>query len=697
MSFLNPWALIFGLLAAGTPFVIHFLTKPRPKAKPLSTIRFVFESIQQRRSRHRLRDFLVLLLRVLAIAMIALAIARPQWRESVIASPNSEVDIARVVILDVSQSMEAGRGGNQPIERSRAVADRYLQQQTGLVAGLILTAASAEPVFDQFSANFAVLRQTVRNVQPKPQSANAMSAINIAADLLSKTDERMKRELVVISDFQRSDWGGIRFDALPSDTAVQMESVALQQSNNLGVLDIRTSDRVVVGEPFSCEVEVGNFSEIERPIKCSLRIGTTTRTVEQTLPLGQSTITFELELSQPGWKTGIAQLISAEDDLPTDDTRPWVLKVADKPKVVLLSAQNANARPSSGYYLDRAIGFLVGRSADQGLTRLHPQTDDIDAVEDADVLVIDRPGRLSSTLVKRIATSLRRGQGLLYVVSELADGVNISAIEKELGASMQLPVRFVPPAGRRARRNLSVFEVSRRESPFDIFGDTLDSAFGMVRIGGGLGTEQTDQALKDRVLAKLSDQSALLVVSDAADGKIVILNADLEQSNLAVKPPFVPMVGELITQLLPNRDGDTESDCGQPLVRLMPPSVTLEDKLTVQPVDDWPENAEGYGTWEASSSGVLWQWPKPNECGVYQVSRAAETMMSVAVTTPATESDLATLDADTFTATGEGTRPLGFRDARETPEDDDRWWNWLLVACLCGLFCEVAVLRMFRT
>ncbi len=242
-----------------------------------------------------------------------------------------------------------------------------------------------------------------------------------------------------------------------------------------------------------------------------------------------------------------------------------------------------------------------------------------------------------------------------------------------------------------------MFEVSRREPPFEVFGDALDSAFAGVRLGGGLGTEQTEQALKDRILAKLSDQSAMLVMTDAGDGKIAVLNADLDQSNLAVQPPFVPLLGELIGNLLPATSSETEANCGEPLVRLMPPAVALEDQLTVRPVGDWPENADGYGSWEASPTGVLWQWPRPDQSGAYQVNRGNETMLSVAVTTPASESDLSTLDASVIDNTAAGTRPIGFRSARDGRDEKDHWWNWLLVACALGLVCEVVALRAFRT
>src|SRR3954454_6366021 len=105
MSLLHPWFLA-GLLAAALPVVVHYLTRPRPRVLPLSTIRFVRQAVEQRRARHRLRDFLVLLLRTAAVFLIVWAFARP-----LIASnsprPHTQSETARVVILDQSHSMAA--------------------------------------------------------------------------------------------------------------------------------------------------------------------------------------------------------------------------------------------------------------------------------------------------------------------------------------------------------------------------------------------------------------------------------------------------------------------------------------------------------------------------------------------------------------------------------------------------------------
>ncbi|HEX2473282.1 MAG TPA: BatA domain-containing protein, partial [Lacipirellulaceae bacterium] len=82
MSFLNAWAIGIGAAALLAPLAVHFLTRPRPVSFPLSTIRFLREVIEQRRARSRLRDLIVLLLRMLAVGLLAMALARPLWERA---------------------------------------------------------------------------------------------------------------------------------------------------------------------------------------------------------------------------------------------------------------------------------------------------------------------------------------------------------------------------------------------------------------------------------------------------------------------------------------------------------------------------------------------------------------------------------------------------------------------------------------
>lgn len=75
-SFLHA-AVLAGLAGVLLPILIHLLARPRPRTVVFSHLRFL-RSVQERKARSfKLRRFLLLLLRVLAVAFLVLAFSRP--------------------------------------------------------------------------------------------------------------------------------------------------------------------------------------------------------------------------------------------------------------------------------------------------------------------------------------------------------------------------------------------------------------------------------------------------------------------------------------------------------------------------------------------------------------------------------------------------------------------------------------------
>src|SRR6266567_3293899 len=146
MSFLHP-TLLFAGLAVGLPVLIHWLTRPRPIRLSLSTVRFVMQAVQQRRARHRLRDWLILLLRTLAIALLVWAFARPLWGQKPLVSPGELGNGVRIVIFDQSASMGAAVHGVTAFEKGRPLAADFLSAGGNLRVNLVLAGATPRAVF----------------------------------------------------------------------------------------------------------------------------------------------------------------------------------------------------------------------------------------------------------------------------------------------------------------------------------------------------------------------------------------------------------------------------------------------------------------------------------------------------------------------------------------------------------------------
>src|SRR5688572_3290947 len=311
MNLLHPWALAIGAAAVALPILIHWLTRPRPVTVPLSTLRFVREAVQQRRARHRLRDWIVLLLRAAAVALLAFAFARPLiGAKALVADAPGEA--VRVVILDRSQSMAAVANGVAAFERARPAAGKHLSYSPGRRVNLILAGAKPAAVFQSPSSNFGAIQEALAAAKPLPEGLNLKAALERAGEMLGRAPKEARKELVVISDFQRANWAAADFSSLPKETLIQFESAAPKDvPANLAVLKVAPQGRVEQNRETRLDVEVGNFSATPRDVQVEVNVGGATARVGGHCPAGgRSTLSGTVVLPSAGWQGGEAKCAS---------------------------------------------------------------------------------------------------------------------------------------------------------------------------------------------------------------------------------------------------------------------------------------------------------------------------------------------------------------------------------------------------
>ncbi len=156
-------------------------------------------------------------------------------------------------------------------------------------------------------------------------------------------------------------------------------------------------------------------------------------------------------------------------------------------------------------------------------------------------------------------------------------------------------------------------------------------------------------------------------------------------------------MAELTNTLLSNDKLSSKTHCGEPMVRLLGPEVKNDAKLKPHALLG-PLPTDGFGTWpwEPGQNSIVWNWPEPAGAGVYALELDAKPVAVVATAAPAIESDLSMLDEQIITEKVSGEREVGYVSAATAGSEGDSLWNWLIVACLCGLIGEVLTLRLSR-
>jgi hypothetical protein len=517
-------------------------------------------------------------------------------------------------------------------------------------------------------------------------------ALNVAGEMLAAaTPPGEACDVVFISDFQRSNWAGATFDALPATARIQLDSVAPAKAlDNLAILRVGVAGRPEEGREATLEVEVGNYTAAARTVKVEVSLEKASYRLEGVCAPGSTTLSAEVLLRGAGWQAGNARILDAHDALPADDVRPFVLDVRSAPVYALITRQSAETRPSSSYFLERAL-VPSGAAAQGRVVRMNPASWDRDVLTGAAMFVLDHPGPLTPDQVKQLADAIQRGRGLLFVTAEADDAITLRRLADALGSAWQLPVEFTPPPVAQRRKDLFLVETRKEQSPFKVFGDQLAAVLGPIRVSGGLGSRRLEAGLADDLLASLSDRSAFLVVSSCGAGQVAVLNADLGVSNLPASPAFVPLLGELSYRLLGAASSGTSFAPGEPATFLLPPDVGSTADLKL----DGP--GEYHGRITEESGGLAWRLPIDARPGIYRVQRGPATILAAAAALPAEEADLRPIDPDVLRQRLSSRRSVHFRSSETQDEETDRVWVWLAIACFGCLIGELVVLKLFRT
>jgi len=216
MGFLHPF-LLAGLAAVTVPILIHLLLRQRPRPRPWAAMRWLLAAAQQASRRYRLTNFLLLLLRMLVVALIALAVSRP-----LVGGFGGGERL--VIILDRTASM--GARGSDPGPLAAAVAKLGAKLAANSEKAdlpyrhiaLITVDATAEVVVD---ADPASLRDPLARVTVSalPGGLDHAAREPLLGRILA-TFGGVRPDVLLVSDFQQ-DHG----DALVAALATQARQV----------------------------------------------------------------------------------------------------------------------------------------------------------------------------------------------------------------------------------------------------------------------------------------------------------------------------------------------------------------------------------------------------------------------------------------------------------------------------------------
>jgi hypothetical protein len=193
-SFVNVW-LAAGAALAVIPVILHLILRQRPRHELFPALRLIRLKHRANLRKLRIRHWLLMLLRMLLVALMALALARPAIH-GVSFIPDQQAPVAAAMVFDTSLSMEY-RERDQ--SRLRVAQDIALELVKELPDGSeVMVLDSADPNA-QFLPDTALARRRIEALRLRPLARSMNQAIIEACRGLEESD-RTRKELYIFSD-----------------------------------------------------------------------------------------------------------------------------------------------------------------------------------------------------------------------------------------------------------------------------------------------------------------------------------------------------------------------------------------------------------------------------------------------------------------------------------------------------------------
>lgn len=432
MNFLNPFFL-FGLIAVAVPIVIHLINLRRPKKVTFSTLSFFNELRKSTIRRIRIKQYLLMALRALALLMLALALARPFLPPTLTGSTSSSEPKAGAILVDNSISMSRIGSQGPLIDQAKEVANRIIQNANSDDKFLILTTNESNGGNTVFTTGSRALE--IINEISTQNTAHYTKEKLISAHEQLQDAPQSQAVIYVISDGQESQLSDVEDIQLRGGERSNAKSVSLQLINleeanqqNLAVSSVRLNSQMLSrGSPITLAVEVENVGQAAAANQfVSLEVGgELSGQYEVSLEPGETReFLFQVVPEQVGDLVG--RIIVEGDEVDYDNTRHFVVRIPMVRSILLVN--NETEESSFVSYLSPALEAAQQTNAQVSFEEKRTAEVDQSQWQQYDAIVLDGLEEIPEYWFQDLQRYVQNGKGILFLPSEQGDIENYNRL-----------------------------------------------------------------------------------------------------------------------------------------------------------------------------------------------------------------------------------------------------------------------------
>ena len=551
MNFLTPIYLL-GALAIVAPIVFHLIRQTPQGEVPFSSIMFLEPSPPRVTKRSRIDHWLLLLLRAGALALLALAFARPFWRA--VAQIDVDGEHRRTLILiDTSASMRRGdlwAKAKKKAEAALAAAKPgdplalFAFDASPRVILSFAEGASLEP-----TARLALARSRLQSLEPSWKGtelgaalAEAVAAVADEGDRDPKAS-RTPRRVVLISDLQiGSKLESLGNFAWPSDVELDPRPVS-DPGGNAGIELLadsgdgatsalsKTSDgpmaRVRIGNDPASKTEAFQVGWVDAQGKS---VG---ESVAAFVPPGESRV-VRVPVPPGDPKAAPPSKIQLKGDAFPFDNFAYIAAQPKSEETVEYLGPDLGDDPNGLlYYLNRVFDSTPRRSV---RVVVGPASGDPKSLPSLIVVA----GEVAPNLVASIRKQVEAGTSALVVATRSGASPTLAAL---------LGVPGVEWAEAPLGRDAMLGEIAFDHPTFAPLAGPQFNDFTKIRFWKHRTVADPGKVFAEaQVLAKFDDGSPAIVEKSVGNGRVVVLSSgwNPSDSQLARSSKFVPLMAGLL-------------------------------------------------------------------------------------------------------------------------------------------------------
>ena len=627
-GFLNSTVLL-AAIATLIPLLIHLFSRRRVKVVEFSSLRHLKEMQRRQLRRLKIRQWLLLLLRMLIVLVAVLAFARPTMREGTV---GSHAAVAAVVLFDNSASVDRSVADGNLLElarkRTRQLLETFTPSDQVALVPLDHTAGYASQGLASPAVSLAELDRITRGASP----ARLQPALETAAELLNSAAS-LNCELYLVSDRQ-----GL---LLPETDLLReykwplcLVDIPLEEIDNLGVVALDFGGQLLhPGHDFDIVATVRNYGSRDSEERiASLYLDE--RRVAQTdflVPAGSETsVRFTRSVAGTGYHSGWVEL--SDDRFAPDNRYYFSFRIPDRSNVLIIEGDPVSSLMSLALTPDAADAqYWSVKTA---------RPDDLAGVNfhDYQVVVLCGAPPLAEPQVRRLQSYVRRGGSLLVTYGPATDITQFNAIWNEATG-----IRFDSPI-RRSFSRVGYYSFEQITLTHPIF---LPFRFEQGRPPEVKFFTLPQLRADDRaaVLMRFTGGLPALVETRFGEGRVLTFTGPMgpDFSDLTSHGFFVPLVSRMIEYLASDLTSlDVRIYAGQNLTRALPVEevVALEAELIA------PDSSVVRLSLEDSEGALVAQTGLIDQVGVFRVLSRGREIDRFAVNLDPRECDLTSVDND---------------------------------------------------